>query len=1493
MNIREYLFFFFNIFTTIEENCDNWDSKYTCKTLGDYQIPSSWDERAFQTPPRNDIYGRHRETYQDMHYLVGYAQLKYSLDKQVCTIKFITKVNPKLGKEGENYYIRYTFGDIEQESNIFVITPSNNTYNNGMPIKARIYDSRTKAELVKLELEEEYFIWDNPTITQPSNYENGQKGGIVELFGWPYEDIAEECEFISHAGYMGIKIFSPNEHLQNFKNIEDEMLNPWWFIYQPVSYKLHSRMGNKKQLKKMINICRSYNLRIYADIVINHMTSSGYDMYDDHRNGNESNCFHWQEKDSTAGSPFWTVGYRYENNSYTGLEPGLEYPSVPYFPSDFHCKSDIKNWQDAGQLNSGWISDGTLADLNIEKESVQQRIADFFVELLSVGFSGLSIPHAKHIYPKSFVSIFKILKNNLGGGFPQDFISILQVTFGYEKTILICERNLICFGVYFTELLELEGFSDEEINKIKIWNSGFPNEKPVCDDNIWRITPERHAISLENPDDINQNKYYYTYIRDKDIEKHRNLTIDMFSNKENNWKIKSVFSMFSVINGSTGFPDGNSDCSKCHSDMCNLYCKKSVPYKKAYNPKSVGYDTGNSETWKEGEYTRVHRDLRIVNSMREWLGLHTMTEEELFKIERLKMGCNEKCLTCNNESKIEDKCLICNKTRGFYPIIYPGYKQKYFTCLNSSLEYDRFYLDKEEKVFKPCYESCRKCDRGGDGINHNCLSCDVDLIERPGINTNLKNCIGNCSFSYYETEYGQYKCVEIPVCPIEVNKYIKEKNKCIDDCKNDDTYRYLYNGICMKICPNHTFESNFLCMERNYRICTLSEREIFLNNFEEKNGMSSVIKSYRDEFSYTKKHVSLLNNKDYKLVIYRDSNCLKELSLKNKINFVECYEKVKTVYDIKEDLIIAYVERNNKDKPIPAYSLYDPISGEKLDGETICKQDNIVIEKNMSYFFSNISDDEYKEIKGLIDQGINLLDENDPFFTDICFHFESPSKRDLTLKDRILTFYPNISFCDPGCEYQGLNLSTFTTKCFCRFNDIINIDLLKDNILYEENINELIEIIYNSNIEVMKCLRFTFKYFNKSFGGFFIIFAAAFCIAFTFLYYFRNLKSLENYVLELTKNYILFLQDKENDKLYGSYIEKDKEGIIIINQDKMKNNDNNELKNNINKDKDDDIKIYSIKNKSIKFSNNSINSNNKLNNNSEKQLNIFINEIKNEKNSYDLSVNRNTINSKEIILNNNLKNNIKIINNKRSFEKDINLSTNLNDFFNDYLAISLDDLEFEDAMRKDNRSFCQFFCDSIIEKQMIFNAFCESEPLRPFSLKMILLVLNIVLYFVVNGIFYSEDYISEIYHSENERFFSFFYRSINRFVYTTIVSIFISFLIDCFFYEEKKIKGIFRREKENIPNLKYEINILIKKLKKKYLSFIITNFFLLFCFWFYLLCFNYVYPNTQNDWIKSSVAVIFIVQIIQILMSLAETLLRFISFFCKSEKIFRVSKLLD
>jgi alpha-amylase len=53
------------------------------------------------------------------------------------------------------------------------------------------------------------FVWNHPTVNQPSNFKNGQKGAIIEMFGWPYDDIAEECSMIGKAGYLGIKVFPP------------------------------------------------------------------------------------------------------------------------------------------------------------------------------------------------------------------------------------------------------------------------------------------------------------------------------------------------------------------------------------------------------------------------------------------------------------------------------------------------------------------------------------------------------------------------------------------------------------------------------------------------------------------------------------------------------------------------------------------------------------------------------------------------------------------------------------------------------------------------------------------------------------------------------------------------------------------------------------------------------------------------------------------------------------------------------------------------------------------------------------------------------------------------------------------------------------------------------------------------------------------------------------------------------------------------------------
>ena len=620
------------IIGALSEDCSNLNGEYGCQ--GDQKAyPDSWDERRWQTPPRNDEHWK--ESYQDMHDVVGYAQLKYSSDRRICTIKFIATVNPALG----NYQVLYKFGDREQESNSFTVTPSQTqSYKDGFPISCRVLvNGQEKAKLV---LEDEYFLWDNPTVNQGSQYERGQKGAIVELFGWPYNDIAEECDFLGTAGYMAVKVFPVGEHILTYDTVEDGELNPWWFIYQPVSYRLTSRGGTKKEFKNMINTCRQKGVRVYADAVINHMAGNGNDMYWDHRN-HAGSCVHWGAKNGSDGSPWWTTGWQFENNRYTGKRPGLEFPAVPYTASDFHCERSLNSWTDPNILSRGWLTG--LTDLNTEKDYVRQRIADFITSMLSMGVSGIRVDAAKHIHPTDLAAIFKKLKDNLGGGeLPEDFTAYLEVLFGGEKDLLMCGGGDYSFGKPFVNKMKAVGLSDSDILKIKIWGSDYPKEFPIC--GYWEIDPIRHAIGLDCHDDQfpgsssrDMQDKGSVYVKERNADRHRYFLVQMFTRTDANWKIKLVLSSYSFIGNAYGYPDGKSDCSRCNPNtQCSQNCRRSVPYQKAYNPNSQGYDAGSSGNWKENTYTRTHRDREVVNAMRQWMGLSSLSSDQLYAKERLK-----------------------------------------------------------------------------------------------------------------------------------------------------------------------------------------------------------------------------------------------------------------------------------------------------------------------------------------------------------------------------------------------------------------------------------------------------------------------------------------------------------------------------------------------------------------------------------------------------------------------------------------------------------------------------------------------------------------------------------------------------------------------------------------------------------------------------------------------------------------------------------------
>ena len=230
----------------------------------------------------------------------------------------------------------------------------------------------------------------------------------------------------------------------------------------------------------------------------------------------------------------------------------------------------------------------------------------------------------------------------------------------------------------------------------------------------------------------------------------------------------------------------------------------------------------------------------------------------------------------------------------------------------------------------------------------------------------------------------------------------------------------------------------------------------------------------------------------------------------------------------------------------------------------------------------------------------------------------------------------------------------------------------------------------------------------------------------------------------------------------------------------------------------------------------------------------------------------------------------------------------------EYLKQDYDDMDFEDALKYDTRSFCEFYRNRFYENQIILNTFFYKENIKPKSIKILLLLLNIDLYFVVNGFFFSEEYISQLYHStEEENFFTFVPRSFSRFFYTTMVGVVVGVIIDCMFVEEKKIKKTFLREKDDAMQLKYEIAIITKSIKKNYIIFIIICLFISVISWYYVCCFNNVYPGVRAEWIKSSVIIIILFQVISILTGFIEAILRLISFKYKSEKMYKLKQFLN
>ncbi len=175
---------------------------------------------------------------------------------------------------------------------------------------------------------------------------------------------------------------------------------------------------------------------------------------------------------------------------------------------------------------------------------------------------------------------------------------------------------------------------------------------------------------------------------------------------------------------------------------------------------------------------------------------------------------------------------------------------------------------------------------------------------------------------------------------------------------------------------------------------------------------------------------------------------------------------------------------------------------------------------------------------------------------------------------------------------------------------------------------------------------------------------------------------------------------------------------------------------------------------------------------------------------------------------------------------------------------------------------------------------------------MIVLINTFEIYLVVNALLFNNSYISQVFNSkEEEKFFTFISRSLERFIYSCIICLFIEPIFMIFMPSLNSLLFSLKTNQSNLNKMKFEIQEQIRKIKKSYTNFMIISLILGLVLWYYIFCFNNIYPCTKTEWIKSSVVTFIMLQMMTFGESLLFGILRYLAIKCRSEGLLNLGEL--
>ena len=667
------------------------------------------------------------------------------------------------------------------------------------------------------------------------------------------------------------------------------------------------------------------------------------------------------------------------------------------------------------------------------------------------------------------------------------------------------------------------------------------------------------------------------------------------------------------------------------------------------------------------------------------------------------------------------------------------------------------------------------------------------------------------------------------------NLKINNDNRiCLYECFNDEIYRYEYNGLCYKECPEGTYshssdtylcelsqikcikEYPFLLLEDNSCTNYCNSEEFFNgkctisnNNIESQSNLIINIINGIEDGSMDKLLVKYINDnkkdiiKEVNNTIYQITSSYNQKNIKyqsiSSIDLGECEKIIKEKYFIpkNETLLIFKTEKYIEGLLIPfiEYEIFNQKNKEKINFN-ICNDRNI-----------NITFDIPVSINESI---LYKYDLNNSYYNDICNISIEENGIDITLYDRKNEYINNnLYLCTINCTYIGYNKENKTVTCLCQFRPgiILYTDINKDQIL-----NLIINKKNKLNLNVMKCFNLLFSKEGLIFnlGNYMLSLMILLYIGSAIFFYFKGYDSLCNQINEILDEKNMETTNKLKIK------QKIKENSIPKDEIKKKDNMNN-----------DEIK-----------------------------LNI----------DFNLNVSNDSLESK----------------------KKIEIEDNKNKKSLSYLNNEINIFPYEKAIQKDKRTYFQYYKSLLLLNNIFFFSFYLNKDYNPYAIKNCIFFFVSSLNLVINALFFNDNIMHEIYKDKGIYNLIFFLPQI---IYSVIITSIFASILKNIILTQRNILEI--KHEQNVYNLKPKVITVLKCLIIKFVCFYIITFIFLIVFWYYISCFSIVYKYTQRHLIINLIISLAISFIYPFIFCLLPGILRIRSLKAPGKYLYNFSKIIQ